>query len=60
MDKMSKQEIWFNDCYKVVRKNIVYQRRKDLTGAIVPGPGLFYSKELFDSINVFDDQTGLI
>jgi hypothetical protein len=34
----------------------VYQRQKDLKGIIAPGPGLFYSKELFDSINGFDES----
>jgi alpha-1,3-rhamnosyltransferase len=50
------KETWLNECYKILKEDLTCQRKRNLKELFAPGPGLFYSKELFDSINGFDES----
>jgi alpha-1,3-rhamnosyltransferase len=53
-DLIQKNEKCYTAYYAIITKDLIYQKKTNLRGLFVPGPGLFFSRSLFDSINGFE------
>lgn len=54
-DLIHKNEKPYNEYYTMIARDLAYQKRMNLRRLFVPGPGLFFSRLLFDFINGFEE-----
>ena len=47
---------YFDKSYKEINKDLEHQRKLILNEQFIPAPGLFFSRELFDSVGGFDEE----
>jgi alpha-1,3-rhamnosyltransferase len=52
---VKKDAIAYNGYYRLIAKDLAFQRRLNSRRLFVPGPGLFFTKTLFDSVKGFDE-----
>ena len=53
---IKKTEPDYNKFYTMIDKNFKYQKKMNARELFIPGPGLFFLKNLFDTVNGFDEK----
>lgn len=53
---IKKTEIVYNRFYEMIDRDLAYQKKMNRRHLFIPGPGLFFSKGLFEYIDGFDEK----
>jgi alpha-1,3-rhamnosyltransferase len=55
-EAINKKEKLFSEEYRILKRDLAYQKKMNLRGIIAPGPGWFFSRALFGLISGFDES----